>query len=261
MHLLRVIWVHVKIGLQTDLHYRVNFLNQIVVTALGVVLFLGSVTVLFRHTNALGDWTRADLIMLVGVYMIVGGFISFFVRPGLHSFIEGVRTGRFDYILLKPLDSQLYVCIQRFQVWKLMDLFVGVVLVVWSHLVLGLSAHPVNLLLFLVALLAGFTIVLAFWFILGTLTFWFIKIENIFVIFDSLFQTAKWPVTIYPDLMRILLTFVIPVAWAVTFPAATLTNRLGGQEIGLALLLPIAFVIASRLFWLWGIRHYSGASA
>ncbi len=261
MHWLRVVWVHARIGLQTDLQYRANFLKRIVVSALSLALFLGSILVIFQHTNTLGDWTRADLIMLVGVYMIVSGFIDFSIRPGLNSFMEGIRTGNFDYILLKPVDAQLYVCIQRLRAWNLVDLVMGAGLVVCSHTVLGLSVPPANVLLFLVALLVGFTVVLAFWFILGTLTFWFIRIENIFVVFDSLFETARWPVTIYPDFLRILLTFVIPVAWAVTFPATALTDRVGGREIGLAFLIPLGFVIAARLFWVRGLQHYAGASA
>ena len=115
--------------------------------------------------------------------------------------------------------------------------------------------------MFAVTLVAGFIIVMAFWLILGITSFWFVRVDNIFVVFESLFQAAKWPVTIYPDSVRVLLTFVIPVAWAVTMPAATLSGHLQLSTIQWSLLIPVGFCIGARLFWLWGIRHYSGASA
>lgn len=261
MHWLRVLYVHALIGIQSDLQYRVNFINQIILSFLGLTLSLASVFVVFRHTEHIGGWGQADLIMLVGVFMLVRGGIGLFVRPGLQQFIEGIQSGEFDYVLLKPLDAQFYICIQYFRVWNLVDVGTGWGLIIWSIWGLGLAVTLDAFALFLLTLVAGFAVVTAFWLILATTTFWFIKVENIFVIFDSLFRTAKWPTTIYPDFMRILLTFVIPVAWAVTLPAATLTDRLNATTRWLAFLIPVGFGVAARLFWRWGIKHYSGASA
>jgi len=261
MYLARVIGVHARIGILKDLQYRVNFAGQLVNSALGFLLAIGSILVVFRHTDLLGDWTQTDLIMLIGVFSIVRGFINLFVRPGLQAYMEGIRTGLFDYVLLKPLDSQLYVSIREFRIWSLVDLLTGVGLVVWSGWVGGLDASLFTIVLFFVTMLAGFSVVLAFWFILGTSAFWFIKVDNIFVVFDSLFQTARWPLTVYPGAVRILLTFVVPVAWAVTMPAATLAGKLEIGSLWLTLLVPAFFVAVSRIFWKIGIRHYSGASA
>ena len=261
MHLVRIIGVHARIGILRDLQYRVNFAGQLVNSVLGFVLAIGSILVVFRHTDRLGDWTRTDLIMLIGVFSIVRAFINLFIRPGLEAYMEGIRTGLFDYVLLKPLDSQLYVSIREFRVWSLIDLLTGVGLVAWSSWQGDAAASLGSILLFFLATAAGFAVVMACWFILGTTTFWFIKVDNIFVIFDSLFQTARWPVSIYPGSIRILLTFVVPVAWAVTMPAATLAGKLASGSLWPALLVPAIFVTASRIFWTIGVRHYSGASA
>ena len=261
MHLVRVIGVHARIGILKDLQYRVNLAGQLVNSALGFLLAIGSILIVFRHTDLLGDWTQTDLILLIGVFSIVRGFINLFIRPGLEAYMEGIRTGLFDYVLLKPLDSQIYVSIREFRIWSLVDLLTGVGLVAWSSWNGGAGASIGTILLFFVAILAGFAVVMAFWFILGTTAFWFIKVDNIFVIFDSLFQTARWPVTIYPATIRILLTFVVPVAWAVTMPAAALAGKMEARSLWLALLVPAFFIAVSRIFWNIGIRHYSGASA
>ena len=65
------------------------------------------------------------------------------------------------------------------------------------------------------------------------------RIWTIFETFDRMCQAGRYPVGIYPVWLRLIPTFIVPVAFEVT--AAALAG--------------------SRLFWKFGPRHYSGASA
>jgi ABC-2 type transport system permease protein len=65
----------------------------------------------------------------------------------------------------------------------------------------------------------------------------------------------------YPGWMRFGLTFLVPVAFAVTVPAEALTGRLTMGSALTALGLALALLILSRVFWKFGLRNYSGASA
>jgi hypothetical protein len=114
---------------------------------------------------------------------------------------------------------------------------------------------------FAVALLCGGAIVYGFWLILATCSFWFVRVENILVIFQSMYEAGRWPVSIYPQWLRFALTFVVPVAFATTVPAQALTGRLTAQTLLGAVALAMALLAVSRLFWRVGIRYYSGASA
>ena len=69
-------------------------------------------------------------------------------------------------------------------------------------------------------------IVYSFWLILATTAFWFVRIENILVIFQSVYEAGRWPVGIYPAWLRFALTFLVPVAFAITVPAQALAGRL-----------------------------------
>ena len=109
--------------------------------------------------------------------------------------------------------------------------------------------------------LAGGAIVYSFWLILATLSFWFVRVENILVIFQSVYEAGRWPVSLYPAWLRFGLTFLVPVAFAVTVPAEALTGRLTWQTGLLAVGLAAALLVVSRAFWKVGLRNYSGASA
>lgn len=87
------------------------------------------------------------------------------------------------------------------------------------------------------------------------------KVENILNIFQSMYQAGRWPVTIYPPWLRWILTFLIPVAFATTVPASAFTGRIEAGLLLSAIGLAVFLLVAARLFWRYGIRFYSGASA
>jgi ABC-2 type transport system permease protein len=142
-----------------------------------------------------------------------------------------------------------------------MDLVLGVILVGIAISRLGATITLPQFVGFVIVLAAGAVIVYSFWLILATFAFWFIRIENVLVIFQSMYQAGRWPVSIYPTFLRAILTFLVPVAFAVTVPAEALVGRLDLGTLLLALALAAGIFLAARAFWRFGVRHYSGASA
>jgi ABC-2 type transport system permease protein len=114
---------------------------------------------------------------------------------------------------------------------------------------------------FAAALIAGGAIVYSFWMILATSAFWLVRVENILVIFQSMYEAGRWPVSIYPGWLRFGLTFVVPVAFAVTVPAQAITGRLTLRTLAGAITLAAGLFILARLFWRRGIKRYASASS
>jgi ABC-2 type transport system permease protein len=80
-------------------------------------------------------------------------------------------------------------------------------------------------------------------------------------LFQGIYQAGRWPVGIYPLWMRGSLTFLIPVAFAVTVPAESLTSRLSTGTFMVAVVFTAALVVVTRIVWRIGLRYYSGASS
>jgi ABC-2 type transport system permease protein len=209
----------------------------------------------------LGGWRPDELVALVGVYLLVGGAINLVIQPSMERLIESVREGTLDFTLTKPEDAQLLVSVQAVQIWKLTDVVLGFGVLIVALIRLGAAVGAWQAAAFGVALLAGGVIVYSFWLILATCSFWFVRVENILVIFQSMYEAGRWPVSLYPSWLRFALTFVVPVAFATTVPAQALTGRLTGQTLLGAVALAAVLLVGSRLFWRFGIRYYSGASA
>lgn len=261
MNQLRILWTFFRLGAMNELAYRVNFFTQIFQAVISLALALGGLAVVFSQTDTLAGWYPSELLALVGVYLIVGGLINLMIQPSMQRFMEDIRLGTLDFMLLKPEDAQFLVSVRQVEIWKLIDILMGVGVLVVALMQLGAQFGLRQAVAFGIALLAGATIVYSFWMMLATSAFWFVKTENILVIFQSMYQAGRWPVTIYPVWLQTILTFLVPIAFAVTVPAQALTGRLTGQTLALAVAVAVGLFLAARWFWRFGIRFYSGASA
>jgi ABC-2 type transport system permease protein len=261
MNTLRVVWTFFRLGALNELSYRANFFVQLFQSVIELGAAIAGLAVVFSHTDELGGWRQAELLALLGVYFLVGGLIRAVVQPSMQRFMEQVRLGTLDFTLTKPEDAQLLVSVQQVQIWKVTDVALGLATLGVALAGLGGSVGPASALAFAVALLAGGAIVYSFWLILAACAFWFVRVENILVIFQSMYEAGRWPVGIYPGWLRWSLTFLVPVAFATTVPAEALAGRLTAPTLIGAVAFAAGLLILSRAFWRVGLRQYSGASA
>ena len=80
-------------------------------------------------------------------------------------------------------------------------------------------------------------------------------------VLGAIFDTARWPVQVFPGVWRIVFTFVIPVAVMTTFPAMALLGKLDAAHALAALGGSLALLAVSRLVWRTAIRSYTSASS
>ncbi len=261
MSYLRLFLAFLRVSVLGELAYRVNFFVQLFQSLVELVTALAGLAVIFSYTQTLAGWRPDELLALVGVYFLVGGVIGLVIQPGMEALIESVRDGTFDFMLTKPEDAQLLVSAQRVEVWKFIDIALGGAVLVSALIRLGEKVGAGQAGAFAVMLLAGGVILYSFWLILATLSFWFVRVENILEIFRSMYEAGRWPVSVYPGWLRFALTFVVPVAFATTVPAEALTGRLSTDTLLGAVGLAAVLLVVSRVFWRIGLRRYSGASA
>lgn len=262
MHALTVIRTYLKLGVLNVLQYRADFVFEVIGIAISLLTAVLTLGIVFGQTDALNGWGPNDLLALIGIQMLMRGLVSTVIRPSMQRLMEGVRLGTFDFLLTKPADAQLLASVSQFNAASIADIVIGLGVIAVALARLGASVGPGDALLFALLMLAGAVIVYSFLLMLSTCSFWFVKLDNILVIFNAMFEVAgRWPVTMYPGWFRLTLTFLIPVAFAITVPAQSLTGRLDWETTLLALGLAALFVAGSRAFWRFGLRHYTGASA
>lgn len=261
MTTLRVALLHLRVGMMTDLQYRVNFALQVLQSLLAVAVGLIVFQLVFSNVTELNGWTHSELLAVLGVQVVMAGAIRSVIQPNMMRLTEEVREGKLDHALTKPVDAQMLVSVREVQLWQAVDIPIGAVIIGFALARLGGGLGVLDALAFGVSLVLGAILLYCFWLVLATGSFWVIRMWFLPELFEGIFQTGRWPVGIYPDWLRFGITFLVPIAFAITVPAEAVTSRLDWQTLGLAALFAVAAFAFSRWFWRFGLRHYSGASA
>ncbi len=257
----KLIWLFFRVGAMNELQYRVNFFVQLVQSLVALGTGLIGLALVFSYTTTLAGWTRPELLAVMGVYTLMGGLINATIQPNMQQLLNDVQQGTLDYTLTKPADAQLQVSIRQVHIWSMTDLLLGIGVLLFAIFQIQAKIGILQALIFIALLCVGGLMIYCFWLILTTGVFWVIRMENILELFQGIYQAGRWPTTIYPGWLQVGLTFLVPVAFAVTVPTEAITGRLTLTTLLEALALTIFLLLFSRWFWKQGLRHYSGASA
>jgi ABC-2 type transport system permease protein len=261
MQAIRLLSVFYRTSIQTDMEYRADFFTRVGASILGLITTVGGLSIAFQYTSNLRGWTFPQTLVLLAVYYLMDGLIEMFIAPNMREIMNQVREGTLDFVLLKPVSAQFMATFRTINIWRAANLMVGAGLAVYTVRQLSLSIGAAEALSFAVTLGAGLAVIYSFWLVLVTLTFWFVRLENIEQIVWQAFEAGRYPVEIYPGWLRTSLTYVIPVAFVITVPAKALTGRLDPSFVAVALVVAVASVFLSSAFWRFGLRYYTGASA
>ena len=261
MHYLRLVGLFIRISIQNDTAYRANILFNLVMALITLGAELIGLWTIFANARSLGGWTVFQMLALIGIFRFMVGIIGLCISPNMRMIMEDIRDGKLDFVLLKPVDAQFFASARRIVIWRVTDLIVGLAMVVVGCAHLSTSISMATILSTLAMLAAGTVIIYSFWLVLATCAIWFTRLSNIEMVFWNLFEAGRYPVDVYPYWLRIGLTYVIPLAFLTTFPAGALLGKTHLPGIGLAALLAVISLVLSSLFWRFGLRCYSGASA
>jgi ABC-2 type transport system permease protein len=261
MRAIRIFWLHFKVSALAELQYRVNFFVSLLQVLISIGAGLVVLALVFGQVSALNGWTRPQMLAVLGTYTIISGVVAMVMRPNMNKFMQEAEDGTLDFMFTKPVDAQLIAATRAFGIWQGTDIIVGAVILGIAARQLPSGFTVLGVLGFLLGLALAIVMIYSFLSILCTLTFWFTRVWQTIDMFDGLFQAGRWPVSVYPGWLRVGLSAVVPVGIAVTVPAAAVTSHLSGALLGGAGALAVVLATAARLFWLMGVRRYTGASA
>jgi ABC-2 type transport system permease protein len=261
MYILRLFSAFFKVNVQMTLAYRADTLVNILINLMWLGWELLSLSIIFHNTTTLGGWSLGELIALLGVFRLVNMMVAGLIWPNTEKFNASIRDGSMDYTLLAPVDSLFQVSFSRMVIWRVWDLLLGLALIVIGVRMSGGGATPLNMVSFLFLTVSGALVIYSLWIVLIAATFWFIKFDNNVTILQALMDSGRYPATIYPSWLRLIVTFVIPIALATTVPLQALRGDLTGGQILLFLGVAIASFLVARQVWKAGVRKYSGASS
>lgn len=261
MQTLKLLSAFFKVNVQMSLAYRADTVVNILLNLMWLGWELLSLNIIFNNTDTLGGWGLGELIALLGVFRLVNTMMIALIWPNTEKFNQSIRDGSMDYTILQPVDSMFLVTFSRITVWRIWDLLLAVTLIVIGVNIAEEVTSAAQILTFILLSLSGMIVIYSLWIVLIALTFWFVKFDNNVTILQALMDSGRYPATVYPAWLRIIVTFIIPIAVATTIPLQALRGELNVTQVFIFLGVSLAsFVIASRV-WKAGLKQYSGASS
>lgn len=263
MYHFKLIGSFARVSTQAELAHRTNYWISVLHSGLNLLTGVLGVAVLYGQVDSLNGWDSSSTLAVLGVYLVVSALQRLFISPSLEALagMDGeIWTGKLDFTLLRPVDVQFQASLRYWQPFALVDLLLGlgVVGIAVSHLESPIGfAHLLN---FGFTLGLGLVMLYAILLFFSGLVFW--SPGFLFTwIFNGVFQMARYPVGLYPDWIKLVLTWVIPLGFITTVPAQALTEGLQIELLLAALLLAGLLFLGAAAFFRTGLRRYDSASS
>jgi ABC-2 type transport system permease protein len=258
---LRLLRVQLRNSLVLAMQYRAEFVVQGLMALFWMAWGLLPVVVVYGSRTQIAGWSYEEALVVVGWFTVMKAILEGAVSPSLQSVVEHIRKGTLDFVLVKPADAQFLVSTTRFEPWRAIDLLGGAAIFAWAFSKLGRWPSLPHVAGALALLFAGVVVLYSLWILVISLAFYVVKVDNLSFFFESVFDAARWPASVFRGVVRVIFTFVIPLAIMTTYPALALLGRLE-MGAGVAVLLgALLFGTLARMVWLGAIGRYTSASS
>jgi ABC-2 type transport system permease protein len=258
---LALLGVQFRASAAVAMQYRLDFLVQGGLAVFWMAWSLVPLLVVYGHRDGVAGWSFAEALVVIGWFTLMKGVLEGAVNPSLASVVEHIRKGTLDFMLLKPADAQFLVSTAKFEPWRVLDLLGALAIFTAAFHRLGRLPEPGHLAAALLMLLCAAWTLYSLWILVISAAFHVVKVDNLSFLFSSIFDAARWPVSVFRGVWRVVFTAVIPLALMTTWPALALLGRLDLPTAALAVLGAAAFSAVARLTWLRSIARYTSASS
>jgi ABC-2 type transport system permease protein len=250
-------WLFFKNRIKILMEYRVNFLigatSTIFVQAAGLL----AVWVVMNQIPDLDGWSLPEILLIYGLLTLAKSINHMFADNLWTLGRDYIRTGTFDRFLVRPVSPLFHLLADRFCHDGIGNFLVGLFLVLYAAPRLGIAWTLPSVTYLTVMVISGGFIFIALNLITSVSGFWLMDSVPVTRVVFEMHEFAKYPLTIYPRAIGVLLTLLIPYGFASFYPASYLL----GREVAPALawgapLVALILMMIGIGVWRFGLRHY-----
>lgn len=251
-----------KASLMADITFRFNFLLGIIRQGLWLLVFVLMIEVMFRNINSLVGWQKSEVLIILALSRLIEGAMHTFIIPNLiHLVFEAVPNGTFDFHLTKPLPVQFYTAFRQASTESLGNVIAGILLLFYALSLQAQAPSVSQSILFLFLLVLSAFIYYSLLLITAVLIFYLERFQGIWGFWSIFSEPLTVPFTIFPRTPRLIMTYLLPLAFIVFVPAQAITGKISWSYLPVALLITIVMLLITNIAWRAGLRRYSSASS
>ena len=251
----------IHIALKRIFMFRANSLGMVLATSCWSILILSTVFLTTRNVKTVFGYTPQELLALGAIQVIFLGFFHSIFAKNMDELPEIINKGKLDSILLKPIDDQYGVSFALVYPATIVRVLIGVGTLAYLYSV-GKLLIPsfMNIFLFVGLLMVSEFLIYSLWFLIATTLIWLPTMDNIIELLYNFNMISRYPYEFYREIGFTIALITFPFSIALTIPFKALTGKVTLGEVSILLLSAGIFLILSRWFWKWSLRHYTSAS-
>jgi len=251
-----------KTSVAREMSFKGNFLLWIFVELLWFGLQLSFVTVVFSQTEAVGSWTKWQMVMLIGASNFIQQIYQAFFLTNCTNLSELIRTGKLDFLLLQPVNTRFVVSLRQVDFGAFVNAAFGLCVLIYASLRAEVHPGPLQIAGFTLLCLVGVMIHYSMMFILATIAFWTVRAQGIVWGYYNLFNIARMPDEAFKGAFKAVFTFALPVLLVSNVPVRVLADKINSPTAWPLLLgVGLIWALISEWFWRLSLRRYTSASS
>jgi ABC-2 type transport system permease protein len=267
----KVFMTFARNSLVRDMTFRTNFIIEAITSIAWMGMNLGYYLLVFRFAPSIGEdtgWGQYQFLVFLATTLFINSIVQAFFMPNCEEFSELIRTGNLDFALLKPIDTQFLVSLQKISWSSLANFVFGILLLGVALAKLNYWPTPVQFLLYPLYVACGVAILYSLMIALAATSVWLGRNQTLYEFWFYITNFSRYPMEIYRGEiggpLRWFFTFIIPLLVVVNVPARLLAQPLAAQNWPLAvfaILAAAASLWASRKVFQAAMGSYRSASS
>lgn len=247
--------------LKRRLAYRGDLVVQMLDELLRGLVALAMLQIYASKTDTLAGWTADQLLFVLGFSLVPISLFHCLCSNLYQLNTRYVIEGNLDRVLLRPYPVFLQICFDRLAIEDLSGVILGGSLMAIAALrIPGFDWSILHLGLLGLMLLSATGVVVAVFMGFASSGFWFTDRVGMMPPVYNLMEFGRWPTRLYADWLKLLITCIIPFAFAGFLPASLFIG--GGWWPALATpAVAAAALLVANLMWRMGLARYNSAGS
>ncbi|MGW4206796.1 ABC transporter permease [Lentzea sp. NPDC004789] len=258
----RLIGARIRSQLAYRGSFAIDFVSQVMAQSYELIVIL----VLFSQVNALGGFSRNEVLLMYAFAGAAFGVADLFAGQ-LDYLPTYIRTGNFDVLLMRPLGTLPQIMCSDIRLRRIGRIIGALAVMVYTLSHVAVAWSPAKIMLTVATPVAGAVIYGSVWVVACSICFWIVEgreFANAVTYGSNAF--TSYPINVYARPLRWLMAYVVPGAFVAYYPSLALLGKqdplgLPGWVGWTSPLVAVLAATAAGLVWRFAVRHYRGTGS
>ena len=263
-HYLDVTWHVIKMAFMTIIEYPSNIAGWLISNPLQFIMGFAIIKFVVESFGEINGWNYGQLAFLYGLSVISHALsMIFFVQGWFMGWF--VIEGEFDRYLTRPLGVLYQFFFTNINIFGITDLIPGIMVFIYGCIKCEVSVTFALVLSVLVMLIGATFIRGGIYILLGSTSFHTRSAVDFGQYTQEIMdKTTMYPISMYPESMQFILTYLIPIGWVSFYPVSSLLGIENGVGSGfvvplITLLVGIVVMLLAGAYFKSGLKKYESA--